>query len=1018
MNILRFIVYVCILSTSFLSYSQSAFYNLGKSYAEDGNYDEAIRLTHQSIDLDFNNTDKYNLLLDYNALCEYFSYKNQPDSCQLYAQEVIDLWEVVEGVEYSDILRNLSNHFHRVGLIHQAIEYRNELVEIVKERYGVTSPRLVSEYRILSSFSRELEDKTNAIEYAKKEENLAYSTRFSEDNYEGKIPFEESFSWLRFILQEYEDPIAGIHYLLKCLNDHRDAIDKENRDHTLNTIWAMSRDNNFLDGCLAVYKEQALYGNLYEKFTNLINIFVEDKNIQNDVNAAIYVQSLYNLALKDELSIYFNSDDIEHLLSFLPDYYSTIGLTRQSFEMARKNYEYRTANGIEIIFEDVKVLIAASALKEESIYAIQLGENIIKSNRYANDDGVIRIIYEKLAGIYLSLGDQTNADIYLNKIGNSSDFQTLYSKAGIYLYNGNMKSLLPVALELNQCKDMPEKNRELVLWMLMCAARDSRNQDILLSHAEEYVNTYRTHLLNNLPLMSEEEQTQFIKSSVFSRSISFDFFVGIDSCKIDWSAAKEAYDYVLLSKGIILTSQNEFRNAIKNSPDSIIQAKWSILQQSNGAFTLQDEIIKRELIKYASQSNSYLKKLSYKWQDVRNALKKDEIAIEIIKCYNFRNLTDSYPLPYYVALILRSDYDIPQTVILSSTDFTGDLTNEELLDVDDSKIFENLWIPLAPYIEDANTIYFSPVEELNSIAIEYASMGDGKRVCDKWNLIRLSSTREIIDCRDIPDRQNAVLFGGLQYDVDRDNLIAESRAGSYHPTSSHRVVTLDNIRYGVEDLPGTLEEVNEIYNLFSSKPNLITGISGTEESFKSLGGSNFDIIHLATHGFFWTQQKAEKRKYATFIKNAHLQDVTFEDNAMIRSGLIFSGANIGLMGKDLPDDVEDGVLTAHELSSMNLGNVDMVVMSACESGLGAISGEGVFGLQRGFKLAGAKSLLMSLWKVDDKATKKLMIEFYRHYLLGMTKRESLYLAQQSLRNSVDYSDPKYWAAFILLDGLN
>lgn len=124
------------------------------------------------------------------------------------------------------------------------------------------------------------------------------------------------------------------------------------------------------------------------------------------------------------------------------------------------------------------------------------------------------------------------------------------------------------------------------------------------------------------------------------------------------------------------------------------------------------------------------------------------------------------------------------------------------------------------------------------------------------------------------------------------------------------------------------------------------------------------------------------------------------------------------MGKDLPDDVEDGVLTARELSSMNLGNVDMVVMSACESGLGAISGEGVFGLQRGFKLAGAKSLLMSLWKVDDKATKKLMIEFYRHYLLGMTKRESLYLAQQSLRNSVDYSDPKYWAAFILLDGLN
>lgn len=1013
MNILRCIIFFYLLSSPFLSYSQSAFYNLGKSYAEDGNYDEAIRLTHHSIDLDCTNTDKYSLLLDYNALCEYYSYKNQSDSCQLYAQKTIDLWTDVEGVEYSDILRNLSHHLHRAGLNHQAIEYRNELVEIVKERYGATSPRLVREYRILSSFSRELEDKTNAIEYAKKEENLAYSTRFSEDNYEGKISFEESFGWLCFILQEYEDPIAGIHYLLKCLNNHRDAIDKKNRDHTLNTIWAMSRDNNFLDGCIAVYKDQALNGNINEKFTNLINILVEDKNIQNDVNAASYAQSLYDLAMKDELSTYFNCDDIEHLLSLLPDYYSTIGSTRQFFEMARKNYEYRIANGLEIIFDDVKVLIAASALKEEAFYAIQLGENIIKSNRYTNDDEVIRIIKENLAGLYLSLGDQTNADIYLNKIGNSSDFQTLFSKAGFYLHNGDMKSLLPVALELNQCKDVPEKDRESVLWMLMWAAREGRNQDILLNHAEEYVNTYRTHLLNNLPLMSEEEQAHFIKSSVFSRSISFNLLIGIDSCKIDWSAAKEAYDYVLLSKGVILTSQNEFRNAIKNSPDSIIQAKWSILQLSNGAFTLQDEIIKRELIKYASTSSSYLKKLSYKWQDVRNALKKDETAIEIIKCYNFRDFS-----PYYVALILRSDYDIPQTVILSSTDFTGDLTNEELLDVDDLKIFDNLWKPLEPYIEDANTIYFSPVEELNSISMEYASMGEGKRVCDKWNLIRLSSTREIIDCRSIPDKQNAVLFGGLKYDVDRDRLISESRAGSYHPTSSHRVVTLDNLRYGVEDLPGTLEEVNEIYNLFPSKPYLITGIHGTEESFKSLGGSNFDIIHLATHGFFWTQQKAEKRKYASFIKKAHLQDVSFEDNAMICSGLIFSGANIGLMGKELPDDVEDGVLTAHELSSMNLGNVDMVVMSACESGLGAISGEGVFGLQRGFKLAGAKSLLMSLWKVDDKATKKLMIEFYRHYLSGMTKQKSLYLAQQSLRNSVDYSDPKYWAAFILLDGLN
>ena len=204
---------------------------------------------------------------------------------------------------------------------------------------------------------------------------------------------------------------------------------------------------------------------------------------------------------------------------------------------------------------------------------------------------------------------------------------------------------------------------------------------------------------------------------------------------------------------------------------------------------------------------------------------------------------------------------------------------------------------------------------------------------------------------------------------------------------------------------------------FQASPRVITDISGTEESFKSLAGSAIDIIHLATHGFFWSEEDAQKRDYVTFLSQSG-NTVRTEDKALMRSGLFFSGANIGLKGETLPDDVEDGVLTALELSNMNLGSVDMVVMSACESGLGETSGEGVFGLQRGFKLAGANTLLMSLWKVDDTATQKLMAEFYRHYLSGKSKQESLNLAQQSLRNNSEYSDPEYWAAFILLDGLN
>ncbi|WP_305156450.1 CHAT domain-containing protein [uncultured Muribaculum sp.] len=165
---------------------------------------------------------------------------------------------------------------------------------------------------------------------------------------------------------------------------------------------------------------------------------------------------------------------------------------------------------------------------------------------------------------------------------------------------------------------------------------------------------------------------------------------------------------------------------------------------------------------------------------------------------------------------------------------------------------------------------------------------------------------------------------------------------------------------------------------------------------------------------------ATKYKDDKFKSKRHSNDkkLTTEAKSLVRSGLFMSGANIGLKGETLPDDAENEVLKAQELSNINLGSVDIVVMSSCVSGLGETSGAGGFGIQRGFKLAGANILLMSLWKVDDTATQLLMTEFYKNYLSGKTKQESLRLAQQSLRKNPEYSNPEYWAAFILLDGIN
>ena len=174
-------------------------------------------------------------------------------------------------------------------------------------------------------------------------------------------------------------------------------------------------------------------------------------------------------------------------------------------------------------------------------------------------------------------------------------------------------------------------------------------------------------------------------------------------------------------------------------------------------------------------------------------------------------------------------------------------------------------------------------------------------------------------------------------------------------------------------------------------------------------------------------------------------------NPLDRCALLFAGANIALNGrsKTLPAGVDDGILTAKEISNLDFRTTDIVVLSACETGLGDITGDGVFGLQRAFKMAGAQTILMTLWQVDDDATQRLMTAFYRYLSSGQSKRQALHNAQQYICNYTEtkdaeipstsadkykhkgktgsykaanevittqpYSDPYFWAGFILLD---
>jgi CHAT domain-containing protein len=294
---------------------------------------------------------------------------------------------------------------------------------------------------------------------------------------------------------------------------------------------------------------------------------------------------------------------------------------------------------------------------------------------------------------------------------------------------------------------------------------------------------------------------------------------------------------------------------------------------------------------------------------------------------------------------------------------------------------------------------------------------------------RVSSTKSLVNTPPTRKIEKAVIYGGLEYEMNlaqleyqhkhistgAEYLAALKDLNEFVPDEdSERALDSLSVRGSVSYLEGTLHEVENIAEqLMQNGVNtrVYTGKDGVEETFKMLSGSDTDIIHIATHGFFFSEQELkESGLHLAFLDQQHNQ----MDNVLNYSGLLLSGSNYILRGNKLPQNIENGVLTAREIAQIDLGHVGLIVLSACQTGLGEIREDGVFGIQRGFKKAGAQSLLMSLWKVSDHATDLMMSQFYKFLMDGHDRHEAFSMAQQAVRKS-EFTDPYFWASFVLLD---
>ena len=412
---------------------------------------------------------------------------------------------------------------------------------------------------------------------------------------------------------------------------------------------------------------------------------------------------------------------------------------------------------------------------------------------------------------------------------------------------------------------------------------------------------------------------------------------------------------------------------------------------------------KQLLLRTTKQRKNALPPSNVTWRDVQKRLGNGDAAIEFVR-FNVFESGEIKVLRMYAAVAMTRDSSPILIPMATEKNLTLWVLKDpsELYSVNGygNALFKLVWLDILNYLEsqDINNIYFAPCGVLNQIAIESLPFDKENTVSYHYNLTRLSSTRELVNKHNLHPDKSAALYGDLFY------------------RASAETMQQATTRSAVGTLPYSKQEINDISQLLSGKQynvNVQSQKQGTEASFKSLSGKSPSILHLSTHGFV---------------------NRPIEGDAMQRSGLIMAYGARAWEGKSVPKDTEDGILTAAEIATLDLSGTDIVVLSACNTALGEVTTEGVWGLQRAFKQAGAQTIVMSLWQVDDEATAVFMQYFYEALLKGRQTlakavsidveiavhifnypHDALATAQRRMRQHPQYSSPYYWAGFIVVD---
>jgi CHAT domain-containing protein len=583
---------------------------------------------------------------------------------------------------------------------------------------------------------------------------------------------------------------------------------------------------------------------------------------------------------------------------------------------------------------------------------------------------------------------------------------------------------------------------------------------------------------NNLSL-SEKNKTKNLELNTFFIRRFYEFtLLYLKKHPQNTQILEDVFNLQLTQKAQFLSAKRRLQTSIARMNDAQLQQKYEqyselknqIASSINLPLKVQKqrginldvmiqkaEQLEKELSYAVGADSSDYSKISFK--DIKQTLAKDEAAIEIVRFQKYHEDTKKNHTTY-ISLIVTNKDQYPNLVMLSED---AKLEQKHLKayqkaiqsKTDAPKAYQFFWQPIAQKLKakGITKVYVSLDGVYHQINLNtLQNLQTGKYVEQEVDLRVVSNLRDIIKYkkkkprrqRRLEAKANVQLFGRPAYDLSIASLLhAEKTLGNNAVQDNANPISKTlykkgkkGLRSGWSDLPATEIEVNKIAQIIkkNSQLKVITHLKeqALEKAVKQVQSPK--ILHIATHGFFVERFKAptkvqkEEVVFDNFSRGNTNQlsfyrqrDSITSLEPMLRSGVVFAGVSSYEKAKDKPK-TEDGILTAYEASVLDLKNTDVVVLSACETGLGQITnGEGVYGLQRAFMVAGARSVLMSLWKVDDQATQILMTQFYEEWIHNKkSKREAFRAAQDYLRNYTNqagkqlYKAPYYWGAFSMI----